>query len=145
MIHICAMSGTLPLARMLMMIFVTGHPDALQLRQAGLEQGVPAKVMWSVAYEETRHSNGSGAISNAGAYGRMQVMPSIWGQDRHCQKWWIYSRNIRCGAYILRTFYTLYGDWQSAEYHYVGGDSVYIRHTGANELAYELALGPDAY
>jgi len=145
MIHICAMQAIIPAARLIAMILVTGHPDALQLREAGHHYHVPAKIMWSVAYEETRHSRGDGVISSAGAYGRMQVMPSIWGKDSHCTRWWLYHRNINCGAYILSVLYKTCGDWTCARYRYVGGDSTYVRHTDTLLLYYELALKSDAY
>jgi len=139
------MKALIPAARLIAMILVTGHPDALQLRDAGHRYNVPAKIMWSVAYQETHYNRGDGVISSAGAYGRMQIMPSIWGRDPHCTRWWIYSRNINCGAYILSVFYKSCGNWQCARYKYVGGDWAYVRQTDTRTLYYELVLGPDAY
>jgi len=134
---ICAFK---PLLSMLAAWQFSGHPDASALADAGRMFNVPAPLMWAVAYRETRWDVTNLPTSSAGAVGRMQVMPSVWGRicgplrgRRH------YATNVACGAMVLRYYLDLCADDQRcAAWHYVGGDSVYAREVGLHSLLYEL-------
>lgn len=120
---------------------VTHVPDAPMLAAAGEEYAVPASVMVSVKIEETRRSLRNTEISYAGAVGEMQVMPTIWLGRGPCRR--IYgprhiNNNRRCGAYILRYYRDRCGDWDCAEFRYVGGDSAYVKSVEFRRVIWAL-------
>ena len=135
MIHLCATKFLLPF---LAAWNISGHPDALALAAHADSFGVPAELMYAVAYVETRYSTRNTEVSSRGALGRMQIMPRYW--YRKCGR--VYGRahyhaNVRCGALVLRIYYLDTGNWLDAATRYCG--------TGPDALAYrrqvELALG----
>lgn len=136
---VCAIASLLPL---LAAWNVSGQPDALPLAAAGRMFDVPAPLMWATALQETRHDITNTPVSVAGAQGRMQVMPSVWGHicgplrgPKH------YNANVACGAMVLRVYLERCSDDERcAAWHYVGGDSAYAREVASNALLYELKV-----
>ena len=136
---VCAFKFVLP---MLAAWQVSGHPDALALADAGRAYDVPQSVMFAIAYAETHHSIRNTEVSRAGAVGRMQVLPRVWG--RQCGHVWgrpRYEHNIHCGALILRSYLARCDeDIRCAAWHYVGGDSTYARRVAERSLLYDIRL-----
>ena len=129
-------AGLTAIRPLLVAWMVSGHVDGLALANAAKTFDVPPALMWSVAYQETRHSWRNTEVSTAGAWGRMQIMPLYWAKQcgyvlgrRH------YERNIHCGALILRFYLSQCSeDATCAAFRYVGGDSSYAREVGFRAL-----------
>lgn len=139
MIGVCVSKVLLP---WLSAFVLTGHPDALQLAQAADMFAVPRSVMWATAWAETRYNAHNTAVSAAGAVGRMQILPRAWawqcggvyGRRR-------YSRNIHCGALVLRYYLSRCAeDVTCAAFRYVGGDSTYAKEVGFRSLVLDLKV-----
>lgn len=104
----------------LLVRLLTGHPDAMQLARAGAEYQVPPSVMWSVAYEETRHNLNPLVMSVRGAIGRGQINPRVWDGVGPCVHLTRYNHNIQCMAYVLRWYRDHRDSWHEAAEGYCG-------------------------
>lgn len=135
----CALNWVLPVIAAFQF---TQHPDAIRLRQAALRWHIPPSLMWSVAYEETRHSAANDQWSVKSAYGRMQITPAIWEHYPPCRNWWLYHENINCGAFILRYYANIcHNHWLCVAYRYVGRDMRYAKAVDNRRLITDIKLG----
>jgi soluble lytic murein transglycosylase-like protein len=100
-------------------------------RSAATETGVPARLLVSTAYEESRMD--PNARSRAGASGLLQVMPAtarevgVDGSDP--------AANILAGARYLRTLLDRFGDVELALAAYNAGPTAVERAAAAPSLA----------
>ena len=89
--------------------------------------GVPEELIYAVIRAESDFD--SGAVSEAGAVGLMQLMPDTfkWLTDEilfdHLDSGMIYDpeTNVRYGTYYLSYLYDRYGNWELALAAYNGG------------------------
>ena len=113
---------------------LTKEVDAAELANTADLVGIPRRVMWSVAWEESRTGKSGNRVRGPGVIvdgkatcrevGRMQLKP--------CQNWtnlspqcttrglYVYAINIYCGALRLKELYGKYGTWTEAIRHYNG-------------------------
>lgn len=113
---------------------LTKEVDAAELANTADLVGIPRRIMWSVAWEESRTGRLRNQIRGPGVIvdgkvvcrevGRMQLKP--------CQSWtylssqcttrglFVYAINIYCGALRLKELYGKYGIWTEAIRHYNG-------------------------
>lgn len=109
--------------------------DTAALRMAGAEHGVPAAVMYAVAWQETRlnisastRGPGREQCDSAGCrrvcreVGRLQINPCITWRHPACARdsLRIYASNLRCGAAILRAARDGTATWADAIRRYNG-------------------------
>jgi len=126
-------------------------PDSLALKRVGEAVGVPAAVMYAVAWQETR-LNVNPAIRGPGRLecdsigncrricreiGRLQINPCIQWRHPACAvaSLKIYASNLRCGAAILRSARDGALSWADALRIY-NGSGVHARIYAKEALAY---------
>ncbi len=93
-----------------------------------LEYGVSEELVYSVIKTESGFD--SSAVSNKGAIGLMQMMPTTfeWLTNdilrEHLDKGMLYDpeTNIKYGTYYLSRLYNRFGDWNTAIAAYNGGE-----------------------
>ena len=139
--------------------YLTGEVDADRLKAHADSQMVPERLVFAIAWMETRSgisgnkARGPGIVDSMGVHhcreiGRMQLNPCVnWQRllkDYRCSLRHIkmsYDDNVYCGIKNMLRLNLKYGGWQYVPQHYNGagyGASVY--QSGAESYLGHIAL-----
>jgi soluble lytic murein transglycosylase-like protein len=101
------------------------HPEWAQIVDSAWKYGrkwdIPADLVLAIIHRESNFDRM--AVSNAGAYGLMQVRYSVWGTELGLSQLDLedIDKNIDAGCQILRGYYDETGNWGSALLRYNNG------------------------
>lgn len=105
----------------LLWVSLTGHKDAIALKQLADSVGVPAVVVWAVAHEETRHNTSPLVRGAAGEWGRFQIKAATAKSGCPGLNVRTWRGNTLCFLKMTKADFEATGSWKVAIARHNGG------------------------